>query len=523
MKNYLLLCAITASQGLDEKLRRMADETGSLDAMVYGTVYYSKIISSEASDLFELTDAGKQLSINSLFQTNRYYGMILRDFKYEVIEKDNKDRFFKEYYLSRFIADTNRVRRALRDSSEESYSGEEAECTENAYGGKEAKSDIKDEIVDSDTDSFFITASSEDEFEETNYIKVVNHTPVGDFEYNYSDDTILNNELAEGDMVGVRLGLIERFGRKALEMTEVHIYHTTKRIITKKEKDAEVIAAVKSNNEKISELLQQNYDLLYEQGLISGRFSVEENKMSLENEANQTKQDDSRIKIPDQIVKARVTYDEFLRIDDICGDGEEINESEHKSVYEKLIKRLQFKDAYRFMLENFNYPEEVAGEFRRQYVAECASIMEATLRECLVSVSAVCKSCAKNIADNMKPECCGSYFISRKYMNKEYSFVGAIEKLKSKNVLHMTEEEYEEIIGIYQERNKIHISNRDETAGELDDEYIKKCVRVFDRYFYCLNQYLMPKKGECLRTMNQPEEELAKYAYGFAIKEKFYE
>lgn len=195
------------------------------------------------------------------------------------------------------------------------------------------------------------------------------------------------------------------------------------------------------NNEKISELLRQNEELLREVG---GNLDINEWH---------------RIKIPNGYIHNTTYFYEKYHLEEIVKTWQ---------VQANIAYSFQLSDFYNYLFNRFNIWGSVIIMFYKNAIINLVSIFEALLFECANNICVCPKECGK-----VKE--CKKHFSGEQRNNS----LRALSRLRDLGIVDYTEEKMERIKEIIGLRNRIHIRLAENSEFNSADF----CVSLHDEVF----------------------------------------
>lgn len=199
----------------------------------------------------------------------------------------------------------------------------------------------------------------------------------------------------------------------------------------------EEIEEYRSNIEKISSLLEQNEKLIRQAGYNPPvvNFTIEK---------------ESRIKMPQGYIRRSGEFWKQYHLNDIVDD---------RNTKNNISYALQLSDYYNFLVNRFYVWGSIERMLYKQAFVNIVSIIEALILETSSNINRYCQKCPK-IGK------CGKNLTKEDRCNMKKSAL----KLWEIGILDFEKEEIDEIIEMYDYRNKIHIRLNEQNEF-LDNKY----------------------------------------------------
>ena len=194
---------------------------------------------------------------------------------------------------------------------------------------------------------------------------------------------------------------------------------------------------IASNNKEISELLRNNEGLIREAG-----FEPPKENFCIKQE--------NKIKFPAGYIRTTKYFNGQYHLDDVI---------ENESVRKNLSYALQISDFYDFIIKRFYIWGSVETLLYKYAFVNIISVIEALIVECVNRLNSSCISCDKTRNCDKK--------INK---NERNNMKSALKKLRELNILELSDNEQNEILDLYDLRNKIHIRLSEQNEF-LDDQF----------------------------------------------------
>lgn len=232
--------------------------------------------------------------------------------------------------------------------------------------------------------------------------------------------------------------------------------------------DAEKKTQYLENNKSISLLLAENENILRNAGYDPPCLNFSVNR-------------GERINIPSGYIRKADDFRKKYHLSELV---------ESNNTRKNICYALQLSDFYNFLISRFNIWGSIEPMLYKQAFINIVSIIEALILESSTRINRFCKQC-KDIQ-----ECKNN--ISKK---NRRNMKDAVEKLFELGILDLNEMEKNQLINLYDHRNKIHIrlSEQNEFLDqkynmELYNEAIKMLQKVDD----CLWKNAVPQYKKCI-------------------------
>lgn len=255
------------------------------------------------------------------------------------------------------------------------------------------------------------------------------------------------------------------------ESAVVNMQTETKRKVMKK---------VVENNREISRLLDENMNLLMENGLRSREYDP-----MFENE-------NDRIIFPRGYIKHKSEYEEMYRLNHL------IHNDDIRSNVEYC---LQMSDVYCFLDNYFSTYGSVNMAIKKAAFVNLVAVMEALI---LLAVEDVRKQCG-----DCPTEKCDYRMTKRKNNLSE-----RVQQLKKLNLFQWEEKEYDFMLKCIRLRNRIHLAsvNGEETKNDMKD-YAEEFDKLHEELIVFLKtlsdalyEYLSPGAKQCLKDYTEKNQ-----------------
>ncbi len=290
------------------------------------------------------------------------------------------------------------------------------------------------------------------------------------------DDLGIRNDYHEEELIGKRVRIVvERVPK------DYFPGYILKKVVFLEEEDEKrkerAMKKVVENNKKISKLLEENMNLLMENGLRSREYDP----------AFESGKD--RIIFPKGYIKHKEEYEKMYQLDCLIRND---------VVRSNVEYSLQMSDVYSFLDNYFDTYGSVNMAIKKAAFINLVAVMEALILLVVEDVRKQCGDCPVEKCD---------YRMSKRKNNLSER----VQQMKKTNLFHWEDEDYDFMLKCIKLRNRIHLAslNEEEVKNDMKD-YAKEFDRLHEELIDFLKklsdalcQYMIPGTKECLKEYTE--------------------
>lgn len=238
----------------------------------------------------------------------------------------------------------------------------------------------------------------------------------------------------------------------------------------------EVKQKIISNNEKISELLAENEQLLRSEGL-----EVPETNFAVD--------DDQKVHFPTRYIRPKEYLVQKYHLEQIAGDW---------IVRSNIGYALQLSDLHNYILNRFRLWGPVATMFYKSAVVNLISVLEAMIFECATQMCYRAGTCKLN-----RKKCKSAF--NQTQRNNSFA---ALKRINELEITTFSSDELDRIKELIDLRNRVHIrlSNEKEfTSKEFNLKLYNEVIQLMQRVSDEIYQNGVPQYKSCQAEQNRAE------------------